>query len=37
MTTTRLPSDFKEFLRLLDEHDVRYLIVGGYAVGYSIG
>lgn len=34
MTTTRLPSDFKEFLRLLDEHDVRYLIVGGYAVGF---
>lgn len=34
MTTTRLPTDFKEFLRLLDEHDVRYLIVGGYAVGY---
>ncbi|MEF8795446.1 MAG: hypothetical protein V5A22_12540 [Salinivenus sp.] len=34
MTTTRLPTDFKEFLRLLTEHDVRYLIVGGYAVGY---
>lgn len=34
MTTTRLPSDFKEFLRLLNEHDVRSLIVGGYAVGY---
>jgi len=34
MTTTRLPTAFKEFLRLLAEHDVRYLIVGGYAVGY---
>lgn len=34
MTTTRLPTDFKEFLKLLAEHDVRYLIVGGYAVGY---
>jgi hypothetical protein len=34
MTTTRLPTDFKAFLRLLAEHDVRYLIVGGYAVGY---
>jgi hypothetical protein len=34
MTTTRLPTDFKEFLRLLAEHDVRYLIVCGYAVGY---
>lgn len=32
--TTTLPSDFKEFLRLLDEKDVKYLIVGGYAVGY---
>ncbi|MFB6249635.1 MAG: hypothetical protein ABEL97_13805 [Salinibacter sp.] len=34
MTTTRLPTDFNEFLRLLAEHDVRYLIVDGYAVGY---
>ncbi len=34
MTTTRLPTDFKEFLRLLDEHSVRYLIVRDYAVGY---
>lgn len=32
--TTTLPSDFKEFLRLLDEKSVEYLIVGGYAVGY---
>ena len=31
---TTLPSDFKEFLRLLDEMEVEYLIVGGYAVGY---
>jgi hypothetical protein len=29
-----LPSDFKEFLRLLSEKEVKYLIVGGYAVGY---
>lgn len=29
-----LPNDFKEFLRLLREHGVRYLLVGGYAVGY---
>ncbi len=29
-----LPPDFKEFLKLLKEHDVRYLIIGGYAVGY---
>jgi hypothetical protein len=26
-----LSSDFKEFLRLLKEHNVRYLIIGGYA------
>jgi hypothetical protein len=29
-----LPPDFKEFLKLLKEHDVRYLLIGGYAVGY---
>jgi len=29
-----LPPDFKEFLRSLKEHDVRYLLIGGYAVGY---
>jgi predicted nucleotidyltransferase len=31
---TLLPPDFSEFLRLLNSHDVRYLLVGGYAVGY---
>jgi predicted nucleotidyltransferase len=30
----RLPKDFKEFLRLLNDHQVEYLLVGGYAVGY---
>ncbi|OGN74112.1 MAG: hypothetical protein A2X25_00055 [Chloroflexi bacterium GWB2_49_20] len=30
----RLPQDFKEFLKLLKEHDVRYLLIGGYAVGF---
>jgi hypothetical protein len=30
--TTALPSDFKEFLRLLDEKGVEYLIGDGYAV-----
>lgn len=30
----QLPPDFKEFLKLLREHDVRYLLIGGYAVGY---
>ena len=27
-----LNQDFKEFLALLDKHDVRHLIVGGYSV-----
>jgi predicted nucleotidyltransferase len=31
---TILPPDFKEFLKLLKEHEVRYLLIGGYAVGY---
>jgi hypothetical protein len=30
----RLPPDFKEFLRLFNQHQVRYLLIGGYAVGY---
>src|SRR5919108_907408 len=29
-----LPPDCKEFLKLLKEHDVRYLLIEGYAVGY---
>ncbi|HZP83000.1 MAG TPA: hypothetical protein VFB21_15275 [Chthonomonadaceae bacterium] len=29
-----LPTDFKEFIVLLNSHEVRYLIVGGYAVAY---
>lgn len=34
MATIQLPPDFKEFLKLLNEHKVEYLLVGGYAVGY---
>lgn len=34
MATIRLPIDFKEFLKLLNEHETEYLLVGGYAVGY---
>lgn len=34
MVMIPLPSDFSEFLRLLNEFDVKYLLVGGYAVGY---
>jgi predicted nucleotidyltransferase len=29
-----LHPDFKDFLRLLNAHSVRYLVVGGYAVAY---
>jgi hypothetical protein len=32
MATIQLPPDFKEFLKLLNLREVRYLIVGGYAV-----
>ena len=34
MATIRLPPDFKDFLKLLKEHKVQYLLIGGYAVGY---
>lgn len=34
MAKQALPFDFKEFLRLLNETEVQYLLVGGYAVGY---
>ena len=29
-----LPKDFKDFLKLLNSHKVKYLLIGGYAVGY---
>jgi len=29
-----LSKDFKEFIGLLNEHKVRYLVVGGYAVAF---
>lgn len=29
-----LPSDFKEFLKLLNSNRVEYLLIGGYAVAY---
>lgn len=29
-----LSSDYKEFLRLLNENEVEYLLIGGYAVAY---
>jgi predicted nucleotidyltransferase len=30
----QLAPDFKEFLKLLNENGVKYLLIGGYAVGY---
>jgi len=33
MESPTLPDDFKEFLKLLNEHRVDYLLIGGYAVG----
>ena len=29
-----LNPDFKEFIKLLEEHEVRYMIVGGYALAF---
>ncbi len=34
MATILLPTDFKEFLRLLTSCEVEYLLIGGYAVNY---
>lgn len=34
MAMTRLPKDFRDFLKLLNSNKVEYLIVGGYAVSY---
>ena len=34
MANINLPPDFKEFLKLLNAHQVEYLLVGGYAVAY---
>jgi len=34
MATIHLPPDFKDFLQLLNSHQVEYLLIGGYAVGY---
>lgn len=34
MEKIELHQDFKDFLKLLNSHNVEYLLVGGYAVGY---
>ena len=33
MAPKQLPDDFKEFIQCLNKHRVRYLLVGGWAVG----
>jgi hypothetical protein len=30
----QLQKDLKEFIELLNSHNVKYLVVGGYAVAY---
>ncbi len=34
MGTIQLPREFSDMLRLLNEHDARYLVIGGFAVAY---
>ena len=34
MATVNLPPDFREFLKLLNAHQVEYLLIGGYVVAY---
>ncbi len=34
MATLPIPGDLREFLQLLNVHAVRYLLIGGYAVGF---
>ena len=29
-----LPPDFKDFLKLIKSKNIKYLLIGGYAVGY---
>ena len=31
MATMQLPPDFAEFLKLLNQHGVKYLLIGGHA------
>ncbi|MCK5785733.1 MAG: nucleotidyltransferase [Candidatus Sabulitectum sp.] len=33
MGLRQLPEDFKEFIQFLNDHDVHYLLLGGWAVG----
>ena len=33
MALKQLPEDFKDFIRLLNKYSVKYLLLGGWAVG----
>ena len=33
MVQKQLPDDFREFIECLNKHEVKYLLVGGWAVG----
>ena len=33
MAKKQLPEDFKEFIQCLNKHEVKYLLLGGWAVG----
>ena len=33
MDQRQLPEDFKDFIQFLNKHNVRYLLVGGWAIG----
>jgi hypothetical protein len=33
MAKRQLPEDFKDFIKFLNAHNVKYLLVGGWAVG----
>jgi hypothetical protein len=33
MERQQLPEDFKEFIQSLNSNDVKYLLIGGWAVG----
>lgn len=34
MTTIPFPTEFSELLRSLNAHEVKYLVIGGYAVAF---
>ncbi len=34
MVTTRIPPECKKFLKLMNENNIEYLLIGGYAVNY---